>query len=70
MDSQEDFTRISPPSPDVQTDDDFPELFQQLKSKLVDMDLIQTIKDKPIIIFEIHGVPIKVKQTRGAEFYF
>lgn len=33
--------------------DDFFYLFEQLKSKLVDIDLIQTIKDNPVSLFEI-----------------
>lgn len=56
VDSQETFIDQSPTSSDVCTQtssDDFAESFQQLKSKLIDMDLIQTLKANPISLFEI-----------------
>lgn len=59
MDIQEDFPDTSHASPDVHTKYII-ELFQHLRSKLVDMNLIQTIKDDPIFLFEIQGLLLKL----------
>lgn len=67
MDSQETFIDQSPTSSDVCTEtssDDFSELFQQLKSKLIDMDLIQTLKANPISLFEIKGFLSKLNKPK------
>lgn len=54
VDNQEEFPGVFPPSLGAQNKN-FDELFQQLESRLVDMDFIQTIKDDPISLFEIKG---------------
>lgn len=46
----------------------FAELFQQLKSKLVDMDLIQTIENNPATIFEIKGFLSKLNIPEAPEY--
>lgn len=47
--------------------DDFAKLFKQLKSNLVEMDLIQTIEDNHIALFEIQMFVINIEQTRSAQ---
>lgn len=53
VDSQECFFDLSPNSLGGHLDN-FDELFEQLKSKVVDVDLLKTIRDNPItLLFEI-----------------
>lgn len=65
LNRQKYFIDIYPTTPDVQIDDDFAELFQQLKSKLVDTYLILTTKDNPVVLFEIQRLPLKLKKLEA-----
>lgn len=62
MDSRENFLDVSPTSPSSHTDD-FNELFQQLEPRHVGLDLIQTIKDELISLFEIQGLVVKLNKS-------
>lgn len=64
--SQETLTYKSPASSEACTNM-FAELFQQLKSRLVDMDLIQTIEDNPATIFEIKRFLSKLNKPEAPE---
>lgn len=48
----EDLNDVSPISPEAPIKFNFDELFHYLKSKMVDMDLIWSVQDDPVSIFE------------------
>lgn len=49
------------------SNDMFIELFQQLKSKVVDMDLIQTMEGNDTAIFEVNGFLSKINKPEGPD---
>ncbi|CAI8596888.1 unnamed protein product [Vicia faba] len=67
MDHHEDFDDISSALLDIQIGDYFAELLHKLKSKLVDMDLIQTIEENPSTLFEIHGLLLKLQKLNASD---
>lgn len=61
VDNQQGFSNLYPNSPDGQLDN-LDELFGKLKSKLFDIDFLQTIRDDLITLFEIQGFVFKLRK--------
>lgn len=69
IDIQEALYDLSCNSPGGQLDN-FDELFGWLKSKLVDIDVLQTIRDNLITLFEIQGLVLKPSKPEVPSLIF